>query len=70
MLSQSKCCVQCLNVQGDTSDKQYPQECILGPVLVNIFSGDMDRKTECTLSMFLDGIKLCDMVDMLEGRDA
>jgi len=36
----------------------------------NIFVGDMDSGTECTFSRFVNDIKLCGVVDMLEGRDA
>jgi len=47
-----------------------PQGSVLGPLLFNNFVGDMDSRTECTLSKFADNTKRCGMVDALYGRDA
>ena len=42
----------------------------MGPVLFNIFVGNMDSGAECTFSKFSNDTKLCGAVDILEGRDA
>jgi len=47
-----------------------PEGSILGSVLFNVFVGNMDSGTECTLSKFANNTKLCAVVDTLEGRDA
>ncbi|GAB0178124.1 cAMP-dependent protein kinase inhibitor alpha [Grus japonensis] len=47
-----------------------PQALVLGLALFNIFVSNMDGGIECTLSKFANDIKLCGVVDPLEGRDA
>lgn len=45
---------------------------VLSPTVFNLFIGDTDSGTECTLSKYSNGIKLCDAArsSPLEERDA
>jgi len=47
-----------------------PQGWVVGLALFNIFIDNMDSGTECTLSKFASGTKLCSVVYTLEGRAA
>lgn len=44
----------------------FPQVLELGPLLFNIFIGDMGSGIECTLSKFVDYTEPCGAVNMLE----
>jgi len=65
-------CTQRVAVNGSMSrwrpvTSGVPQRSVLGPVLFNVFLGNMDSGTECTLGQFADNTNC---VDTLEGRDA
>lgn len=42
----------------------------MGPVLFNVFVGDVDSEIKRTLSKSVNTTKPCGAVDMLYGRDA
>ena len=47
-----------------------PQGSVLGQAAFNIFVGDMDSRIECIVRKLADDTKLCDVVNILDRRDA
>ena len=45
-----------------------PQGSVLGAALFNTYISDTNQEIKCTLRMFADDSKLCDVVDMPEER--
>ena len=43
---------------------------MLGLVLFNVFTNDLDTAMDCTLSKFANGTKLGGAMDSLEGRES